>query len=67
MSMKGKMDVESKTINVVRCKCGNVICVRSLSDGSVTVKRHGRTITVKSAKGAEIIIICEKCGNKNKI
>lgn len=67
MITKGETDVNDDKNRVVRCGCGNVICVRSLSDGSVTVKRHGRTITVKGAKGVEIIIICEKCGNKNKI
>lgn len=59
--------MDEKENSVVRCTCGNVICVRSLSDGTVTVKRHGRTITVKHSEKAKIIITCEKCGYKSKI
>lgn len=47
---------------IVRCGCGNVICVRDPADGTITVKKQGRVIEIV---GAECVTItCEKCNRK---
>lgn len=57
--------MNKKDEKVIRCECGNVICVRSPSDGTITVKRQGRQIEITNAE--RVTILCEKCQRKNTI
>lgn len=57
--------MNKKNEKVIRCECGNVICVRSPSDGTITVKRQGRQIEIECAK--RVTIICEKCQRETTI
>ena len=58
----GVADVENKETQIVRCECGNVICVRDPADGTITVKKQGRIIEIYGADSTEIT--CEKCNRK---
>ena len=54
--------MEHKETQIVRCECGNVICVRNPSDKTITVKKQGRVIEIVSAES--VAITCERCNRK---
>lgn len=55
------MNNENNT-QLVKCKCGNVICVRCLDRNTVVIKKHGKVVTVETKNDPRITILCEKCG-----
>lgn len=46
----------------IKCKCGNVICVRCPDKNAVVIKKHGKVVTVELKNNPRITILCEKCG-----
>ena len=46
----------------IKCKCGNVICVRCPDKNAVVIKKHGKVVTVELKNDPRITILCEKCG-----
>lgn len=50
---------------IIKCDCGNVICVRSPAESLITVKHHGRIVRI--GINAILIITCERCGKDTLI
>ena len=55
--------MENDRATVIRCVCGNIICVRDPHTDEITVKKHGRQVRIVSPYH-RVVISCERCGNE---
>lgn len=54
--------MNNNNTQLIKCKCGNVICVRCLDRNTVVIKKHGKVVTVEMENNPRVTILCEKCG-----